>query len=434
MQDRHVDMPYPQSAYTFGSEFTEVAYTFRQICSIAKTTSDKLITLSAHNKLLHDLFDDKSKTRFLRRIPITFNIPQLDQDMNFEFAPMVAPEEGDHMRDLGLSEWKVRTPNKEIILWRWQGMLEVYPISNPVYILRKEDLKSLYRTLIALKKIQDSIIQLPVLPKGVLAEIYDNSIGFLLRGKGNRDVYRKHNIPYKRGILLSGAPGCGKTLTCKWLRSLCKKEGLVSKVITTEQFKSSAARGMIHNLFRLPKGQCGLIFFDDMDMMVKDRKTGESNGPLQIFLTNLDGIDPTEGAVYIFTTNVIEDLDEAFVRPGRIDLFMTFRPPNAKMRKKFILERFSEEILKQVDSESILTKTNDYTFAELDEVRKLLTLDWLDGKEVSLERTFKIFELHRTEFKERAAFGFNKMEESSPEEDFDYEFFGEVPWPPMPPI
>lgn len=204
---------------------------------------------------------------------------------------------------------------------------------------------------------------------------------------------------------------CGKTLTCKWIRQLCQKNHLSYKIVTLETYRRARERGGLRELFILPDNKSGVIFFDDMDAAVKSRATG--NTEVLNFLTALDGIETTEGVVSIFTTNFVEDLENAFVRPGRIDVFMPFRKPNKTLRNTFIQKTFDKDLLTQLDVEELLEKTEEYTFAELEEIRKLFCLDLIEKKEISVERTFNLFDLHRQEFEDRAKFGFNQLTDES---------------------
>lgn len=208
------------------------------------------------------------------------------------------------------------------------------------------------------------------------------------------------------------------TLTCKWLRYLCQKHNLGYKIVTMPQYDRARANDQVASLFKMPKSQPGIIFFDDMDVMVKDRKTS-SNFELQTFLSQLDGIIPSEGVVYIFTTNYVQELDPAFVRPGRIDLFLTFRTPSEALRREFIEKTFHAELLKLIDVDDFLKRTDEFTFAELEEVRKLLSMDFIRDNAISVENTFSVFNGHRKEFEDRAAVGFNQKMDEEPNNDSD---------------
>lgn len=207
------------------------------------------------------------------------------------------------------------------------------------------------------------------------------------------------------------------TLSCRWLRELCEQNSLAYRVITMEDYREAQQRGGVRRLFKLRGKRSGIIFFDDMDVMVKDRKKSGGH-ELSTFLSELDGLDPADGVVYVFTTNYIKDLDEAFVRPGRIDLWLPFQLPTTKLRRKFIDQRFDEEIKEQADSEDILKRTKGYSFAELEEIRKLFCMELIDEKSLNVDTTFEIFDKHRKDFEERAILGFTTLEDD--DEDGEY--------------
>ena len=236
------------------------------------------------------------------------------------------------------------------------------------------------------------------------------------------EVLSDEHAYYSNGII---SHNCGKTLSCRWLRELCEQNNLAYRIITMEEYHEAARHGRARTLFRLRGKRNGIIFFDDMDVMVKDRKkTGGTE--LSTFLSELDGIEPTEGVVYIFTTNYIKELDEAFVRPGRIDLWLPFHLPTRKLRRKFIEQRFDDALQPHINVDDILKRTKDYSFAELEEIRKLFCIDLIDEKEINVDGTFKIFDKHRKDFEERSIIGFSKLEDAE-DEDNEYEIYGDEP-------
>lgn len=336
----------------------------------------------------------------------------------------------------GLGEFELRLKNRTIQFWVWNGAQDYYLFGGgSAYLIRKEDVLALTFYIKRAQRQSKSVADIPILPSEMLSEIYKNSVGFLLKGRDMQDQYKKYRIPYKRGILLSGRPGCGKTMTCRWLRELCEQNNLAYRVVAMEDYKEAGHRGRVRALFKLRGKKSGIIFFDDMDVMVKNRKqSGGGGAELSTFLSELDGIDPAEGVVYVFTTNYIDELDEAFVRPGRIDLWLPFQLPSKKLRRKFIIQRFNEELREYIDEDDILTRTKDYSFAELEEIRKLMCMDLIDAKPVDVDKTFKIFDKHRKDFEERAIMGFGTLENEDNEVEYmDDEGFPDVFFPPPPP-
>jgi len=272
----------------------------------------------------------------------------------------------------------------------------------------KKYLWKFYRTFRESQR-QTKPISVPVLPEQVLRDVYDNTVGFILGGKEKRKQYEKYHIPFRRGVLLAGSPGCGKTMSCKWVRDLCHRKHIDTEVITLDKYRRRMSEGDVMSIFRSNIDRPKIVFFDDLDVMIRDRKSG--NIDIYHFLSGLDGLDTKEGVVNIFTTNQMDDLDEAFVRPGRIDLFVPFSAPSAKLRKSFVEKKFGADIQKQIDIDVLIQKTEGYTFAELEEIRKLLCFDEMAGKPLDLGQSLVVFDRHREQFKNRSTFGFGRMEE-----------------------
>jgi hypothetical protein len=322
---------------------------------------------------------------------------------------------------IGLGEFELRLSKKrKIRFWIWNGAQDYYMFGGSnIYFIHKKDVLALTFYIKRHQKNCKQEATMPILPNEMLAEIYKNTVGFLLKGRDMQNQYKKYRIPYKRGVLLSGPPGCGKTMSCRWLRELCSQNNLAYRVISMEDYKDAIQRGRVRALFKLPGKKSGVIFFDDMDVMVKDRKKSGESHELSTFLSELDGLDPAEGVVYVFTTNYVKELDPAFVRPGRIDLWLPFHLPSTKLRKKFVNQLFNEEIKNDINAESIVERTKDYSFAELEEIRKLFCMDLIDDKPISIDRTFKIFDKHRKEFEDRAIMGFGSLDEDDNDDDYE---------------
>ena len=318
--------------------------------------------------------------------------------------------------EFGLGEFELQG-DRAIQFWAWHGAGDCYSWSSRSnYFIRKKDFFSFTKILKRLEKDEIKDVDPPILPTEMLVEIYNNTIGFLLKGKSKQEQYVKHKIPYKRGVLFCGSAGGGKTMTCKWLRELCMTKKLAYRIITMEDYCEALNRSRVRSLFKLPRQKPGIIFFDDMDIMVRDRKKSSNAHELSTFLSELDGLEPTEGVVYVFTTNYIEELDEAFVRPGRIDLWLPFHPPSNELRRKFIEQKFDPEVLKIVDVENLIERTKEYTFAEIEEIRKLFCMDIIDSKGLDVEKTFKTFNKHRQEFAKRAEIkGFGSLDDDKNE-------------------
>ena len=172
----------------------------------------------------------------------------------------------------------------------------------------------------------------------------------------------EHRIPLKRGIILEGKPGTGKTLSLRWL-----KEQALKNKIEFNSFKSP--KEFIEEKDRYFSSDKKIFIFEDFDAMLLDRKkTGDTpNSILQTLLNTLEGVDEIKDVVSIFTTNHIDNFDSAFVRPGRIDKVINYSLPNEENRFNFLecyLTEFTAGIKKFI-LEVLREKNADVSYAIL---------------------------------------------------------------------
>jgi len=137
-------------------------------------------------------------------------------------------------------------------------------------------------------------------------------------------------VPYHRGYLLYGPPGTGKTSLVSGLSS---NFGMSIYVMNLTEFNDRSLKSAMNDV-----PQNSIILFEDIDCMrTGNRRTevpaesqpGKNDGEkspvntmgvtLSGLLNVLDGFHAPSGVVFVMTTNRIEALDSALLRPGRID-------------------------------------------------------------------------------------------------------------------
>ncbi|KAI1371442.1 P-loop containing nucleoside triphosphate hydrolase protein [Hypoxylon crocopeplum] len=137
-----------------------------------------------------------------------------------------------------------------------------------------------------------------------------------------RAYYRSRNIPYRRGYLLHGPPGTGKTSLSM---ALAGAFGLDLHMLDINAVQGDKA---LENLFRsLPSPS--LVLLEDIDAIgLKKRVAGQATAGERIpphtctlsgLLNALDGVASSEGRILLMTSNMPHQLDDALLRPGRID-------------------------------------------------------------------------------------------------------------------
>ncbi len=152
-------------------------------------------------------------------------------------------------------------------------------------------------------------------------------------------LFRELGIEPPKGILLYGPPGCGKTLLAKAVAGETSATfiSLVASELA-QKFVGEGAR-IVRELFTFARKKApAIILIDEIDAIASKRVDMGTSGEREIhrtltqLLAELDGFDPLDKVKVIATTNRLDILDPALLRPGRFDRVIEVPLPNLRGR------------------------------------------------------------------------------------------------------
>jgi SpoVK/Ycf46/Vps4 family AAA+-type ATPase len=154
-----------------------------------------------------------------------------------------------------------------------------------------------------------------------------------------RTTYLKYKLVHKRGILLYGDPGCGKS----GILQLCMKHiieelsGLVINLKDEETIRGYME--VVQRLREIEPDRPIIVIIEDIDAV-----GGDNNWITSQLLNMLDGVKQIQNVVYIATTNYPEKLAERFTnRPSRFDRRYYIPPPSSEVRLSYLKNKIGEE-------------------------------------------------------------------------------------------
>ena len=201
--------------------------------------------------------------------------------------------------------------------------------------------------------------------KAELQEVVD----FLRNPKKFTDIGAK--IPH--GILLSGAPGTGKTMLARAVAGEADVQFLSISGSDFMEMYVGVGASRVRDLFDQAKRIApAIIFIDEIDAVGRKRGSGMGGGhdereqTLNQLLVEMDGFSRTDGVIVLAATNRPDILDPALLRPGRFDRQIYVNAPDAKGREEILKVHAKDKKLDgSVSLKTIALSTAGFTGADL---------------------------------------------------------------------
>lgn len=249
-----------------------------------------------------------------------------------------------------------------------------------------------------------------IIPQKIADVLQANVIDIFERSQDYKDA----KIPLKRGVLLEGPPGNGKSTIVKYVET--RLAGKVTVIYVTDGAIGGASD--IAEIYKLAREYSpSIVVLEDIDTIGLTRERG-SNSFTSELLGQLDGLEALEGVVTIATTNHADLIDDALKnRPSRFDRRLQIPLPDETLRaamwKKFLAEK--DVTSEDVNIAALAKETKDFSGAMIKEVvitaKMLVVQDRLDGvTQSTLVKAIKIiretFYDSKISSKNQEAFGF----------------------------
>ncbi len=211
-----------------------------------------------------------------------------------------------------------------------------------------------------LRKKNISVDELFYLPSNEVLDIVQDIKNFWQ----SEQKFKDYKLLHKRGILLYGDPGCGKSGIIQLCTSYLVNElsGIVLNIDSGEALEK--LEGFLTTIRKIEPKRPIIVILEDIDGIAGDEKYYTS-----LLLNMLDGLKQTQNIVYIATTNYPEKLEERFTnRPSRFDRRYHIDLPSPEVREAYLRHKISEKDLSDEEIKIWVQETAGMSLAHLKEL------------------------------------------------------------------
>jgi hypothetical protein len=203
-----------------------------------------------------------------------------------------------------------------------------------------------------------------VLPEDLLRVVERNVLGMLKHAPTLRAAGRS----LRRGLLLHGPPGTGKTMLVRYLAEACTEHTIILLI--------GAQQGLVREACQIARLLApSVVVLEDVDLVAEEREHNRCPVILHELLNEMDGLAEREEVTFLLTTNRPDILEPALsARPGRIDQAIAFPLPDENCRRR-LFEVYGKGLdLSAVDVQRWVMQTDGVSPAFIEELLRKAVL------------------------------------------------------------
>jgi SpoVK/Ycf46/Vps4 family AAA+-type ATPase len=211
-----------------------------------------------------------------------------------------------------------------------------------------------------------------------------------LRNPQLRKLYGKS---LRGGLLLYGAPGCGKTFLARAVAGEMGAAFISLAIVDVLEMWIGNSERNLHQLFEAARRSAPcVLFLDEIDALGHKRSNLQSSVMRTLgnqLLAELDGMDGDNDGVFVLAaTNAPWDVDAALRRPGRLDRTVFVAPPDAGARTAILEYHLRDRPIANIKLDALVRATADFSGADLahlcDSAAEFALADSMTGGEIRM--------------------------------------------------
>ena len=196
------------------------------------------------------------------------------------------------------------------------------------------------------------------------------------------EVFEAMDLQAAKGVLMYGPPGTGKTLLAKAVANEANSNFISIKgPELLNKYVGESEKGVREVFEKARSNAPTVVFFDEIDSIAGERGRGMSDSGVgervvSQLLTELDGIEELEDVVVVATTNRPDLIDNALLRPGRLDRHVHVPVPDEEARRAILkVHTRNKPLADDVDLDDLATRTDGYVGADIEALAREATMN-----------------------------------------------------------